>query len=97
MGDEEQNKDLLTALIHLQDEAAFPGERNWGYDGVFPFAVQHSYRGPTGLARFVDAAHRFGLGVLLDVAASRISAEPAATLQTFLAGQPMLMSMICAP
>jgi maltooligosyltrehalose trehalohydrolase len=55
--------------------AAFPGERNWGYDGVFPFAVQESYGGPTGLARFVDAAHRFGLGVVLDVVYNHLGPE----------------------
>ena len=38
--------------------AQFPGERNWGYDGVFPYAVQHSYGGPDGLKRLVDAATR---------------------------------------
>ena len=55
--------------------AAFPGARNWGYDGVFPFAVQHSYGGPDGLARFVDAAHRFGLGVVLDVVYNHMGPE----------------------
>jgi maltooligosyltrehalose trehalohydrolase len=29
--------------------APFPGSRNWGYDGVYPFAVQDSYGGPGGL------------------------------------------------
>ena len=47
--------------------ATFPGNRNWGYDGVFAFAPHPAYGGPEGLARLVDAAHREGLGVILDV------------------------------
>ena len=45
----------------------FPGERNWGYDGVDRFAPSHVYGGPGGLKRFIDAAHAIGLGVILDV------------------------------
>ena len=56
---------------------AFPGERNWGYDGVFPSAVQHSYGGPEALARFVDAAHGRGLAVVLDVVYNHIGPEGA--------------------
>ena len=63
--------DRLAALgvttVELMPVNAFPGERNWGYDGVFPSAVQQSYGGPEALARFVDAAHAEGLGVVLDV------------------------------
>ena len=43
------------------------GERGWGYGGVHQFAVRRAYGGPAGLRRFVDAAHRVGLAVLLDV------------------------------
>ncbi len=46
--------------------AQFPGERSWGYDGVFPFAVQESYGGPEGLQRLIEACHQLGLAVLLD-------------------------------
>jgi maltooligosyltrehalose trehalohydrolase len=67
--------ELGITTIELMPVAAFPGERNWGYDGVFPFAVQESYGGPTGLARFVDAAHRFGLGVVLDVVYNHLGPE----------------------
>ena len=52
--------------------ATFPGERGWGYDGVYLYAPHHAYGGPEGLARFVDAAHRAGLGVLLDVVYNHI-------------------------
>ncbi len=53
--------------VELLPVAAFPGVHGWGYDGVHPFAVHGPYGGPVGLARFVDAAHRAGLAVILDV------------------------------
>ena len=53
--------------VEILPVAAFPGERGWGYDGVFPYAVQNSYGGPDGLKRFVDACHGRGLRVILDV------------------------------
>ncbi|MGA9524513.1 MAG: malto-oligosyltrehalose trehalohydrolase [Myxococcaceae bacterium] len=55
----------ITAL-ELMPLASFPGRRNWGYDGVSLFAPQHSYGGPDGLRRLVDAAHARGLAVLMD-------------------------------
>jgi maltooligosyltrehalose trehalohydrolase len=61
----------LTALgvttVELMPLNEFPGTRNWGYDGVFWSAVQHTYGGPEALARFVDAAHGAGLAVVVDV------------------------------
>lgn len=53
--------------IELMPVAQFPGNRNWGYDGVYPFAVHHDYGGPIGLKRLVNEAHRRGLAVILDV------------------------------
>src|SRR2546423_13068781 len=47
--------------------ATFPGNRGWGYDGVYTSAPHRVYGGPEGLARLVDAAHREGLGVILDL------------------------------
>ncbi|MGA9277590.1 malto-oligosyltrehalose trehalohydrolase [Ilumatobacter sp.] len=71
--------DRLVALgittIEIMPVAAFPGERNWGYDGVFPSATQESYGGPDGLARLVDAAHGHGLAVVLDVVYNHIGPE----------------------
>jgi maltooligosyltrehalose trehalohydrolase len=58
---------LGVTAIELMPIAAFPGQRNWGYDGVDLFAPCQVYGGPQGLDRLVDAAHREGLGVLLDV------------------------------
>ncbi len=52
--------------IELMPVAQFPGGRNWGYDGVYPYAVQSSYGGPNGLRRLVDACHARGLAVILD-------------------------------
>jgi maltooligosyltrehalose trehalohydrolase len=53
--------------IEIMPVAQFPGTRNWGYDGVYPFAVQHSYGGVAGLKRLVNEAHTRGLAVILDV------------------------------
>ncbi|MGC8470938.1 MAG: malto-oligosyltrehalose trehalohydrolase [Acidimicrobiales bacterium] len=55
------------SAIELMPVAAFPGERNWGYDGVFPFAVHAGYGGRAGLARLCTTAHRRGVAVVLDV------------------------------
>ena len=55
--------------------AQFPGGRNWGYDGVFPFAVQNSYGGPEGLKRLIKACHQRGLAVVLDVVYNHLGPE----------------------
>ncbi len=68
-------RELGVTTIEIMPVAAFAGTRNWGYDGVFPFAVQHSYGGPDALARFVDAAHHLGLGVVLDVVYNHMGPE----------------------
>ncbi len=67
--------ELGVTTIELMPVNAFPGRRNWGYDGVFPFATQESYGGPKGLARLVDAAHAHGLGVVLDVVYNHFGPE----------------------
>ncbi|RYZ48491.1 MAG: malto-oligosyltrehalose trehalohydrolase, partial [Sphingobacteriales bacterium] len=53
--------------IELMPVAQFPGRRNWGYDGVFPFAVQESYGGVMGLQQLVNTCHEQGFAVVLDV------------------------------
>src|SRR5215217_8481115 len=63
----EKLRDLGVTAIELMPVATFPGERGWGYDGDYTYAPHPAYGGPTGLARLVDAAHREGLAVLLDV------------------------------
>lgn len=67
--------DLGITAVELMPVAQFAGERNWGYDGVFPFAPQNSYGGPDGLKRLVDACHARGLAVILDVIYSHLGAE----------------------
>lgn len=67
--------DLGVTAIELMPVGQFSGYRNWGYDGVHPFAAQHSYGGPQGLQRLVDAAHEAGLAVLLDVIYNHIGPE----------------------
>ncbi|SIN92689.1 maltooligosyl trehalose hydrolase [Singulisphaera sp. GP187] len=59
--------ELGITAIELMPVGQFPGTRNWGYDGVFPFAPQNSYGGPDALQRLVDACHRLGMAVFLDV------------------------------
>jgi maltooligosyltrehalose trehalohydrolase len=59
--------DLGVTVVELLPLASFPGDRNWGYDGVAPYSVHEAYGGPAALQRFVDAAHAHGLGVCLDV------------------------------
>ncbi|NUR06513.1 MAG: malto-oligosyltrehalose trehalohydrolase [Nocardioidaceae bacterium] len=59
--------DLGVDVVELLPVATFPGRHNWGYDGVAPYSVHDAYGGPPALQRFVDAAHRHGLAVCLDV------------------------------
>ncbi|HEX4605505.1 MAG TPA: malto-oligosyltrehalose trehalohydrolase [Candidatus Angelobacter sp.] len=68
-------KKLGVTVIEIMPVAAFPGTRNWGYDGVSPYAVQASYGGPDGLKRLVNAAHKMGLGVILDVVYNHLGNE----------------------
>ncbi len=66
---------LGVTTVEVMPIAQFPGVRNWGYDGVYPFAVQNSYGGPLALQRFVDAAHHYGLAVALDVVYNHLGPE----------------------
>jgi maltooligosyltrehalose trehalohydrolase len=60
-------RELGVTAVEVMPIATFPGERGWGYDGLYTYAPHPAYGGPNGFARFVDAAHGAGLGVLLDV------------------------------
>lgn len=66
-----QRLDYLLELgintIELMPLGQFPGDRNWGYDGVYPFAIQNSYGGIPGFQRLVNAAHAKGIAVIVDV------------------------------
>lgn len=66
---------LGITTIELMPIAQFPGKRNWGYDGVYPYAVQHSYGGAQGLKTFVNACHQRGLAVILDVVYNHLGPE----------------------
>jgi maltooligosyltrehalose trehalohydrolase len=68
-------RDLGINAIELMPVAQFPGSRNWGYDGVFPFAVQNSYGGIIGLKRLVNEAHAHGIAVILDVVYNHLGPE----------------------
>jgi maltooligosyltrehalose trehalohydrolase len=68
-------KDLGITAIEIMPVGQFPGTRNWGYDGVLPYAVQNSYGGPWGLKRLIDACHRIGLAVVLDVVYNHLGPE----------------------
>jgi maltooligosyltrehalose trehalohydrolase len=67
--------ELGVTTIELLPTWQFSGGRNWGYDGVLPFAVQDTYGGPEGLRRLVDAAHARGLAVWLDVVYNHVGPE----------------------
>jgi maltooligosyltrehalose trehalohydrolase len=77
-------KELGVNAIEIMPVAQFPGDsagadgcayRNWGYDGVFPYAVQHSYGGVEGFKQLVDACHQQGIAVVLDVVYNHLGPE----------------------
>lgn len=59
--------DLGITALELMPIADFPGPRNWGYDGVLPYAPDSAYGTPDALKALVDAAHGLGIQVFLDV------------------------------
>jgi maltooligosyltrehalose trehalohydrolase len=68
-------KSLGITAIEIMPVAEFPGGRNWGYDGAHLYAPQSTYGGPFGLKTLVDACHREGLAVLLDVVYNHLGPE----------------------
>jgi maltooligosyltrehalose trehalohydrolase len=68
-------QDLGVTALEIMPIAQFPGSRNWGYDGVHPFAVQNSYGGPHGFQRLVNACHARGMAVILDVVYNHLGPE----------------------
>ncbi len=67
MGKLEALKDLGVTAIELMPIGDFPGRRNWGYDGVLPYAPDAAYGSPEDLKRLVERAHELGLMMFLDV------------------------------
>jgi maltooligosyltrehalose trehalohydrolase len=68
-------RELGITALELLPVSQFPGARNWGYDGAHLFAPQHSYGGPQGLQRLVDAAHAGGMAVILDLVLNHFGPE----------------------
>ncbi len=66
---------LGVTAIELMPVAQFPGSRNWGYDGVHPYAPQNSYGGTEGLKSLIDACHARRLAVILDVVYNHLGPE----------------------
>ena len=68
-------RELGVTALELMPVAQFPGTRNWGYDGTYPYAPQHSYGGPQGLKALINACHKEGLSVILDVVYNHLGPE----------------------
>lgn len=60
-------KELGITAVEFMPLSDFPGDRNWGYDGVAPFAPARCYGSPDDLRSFVDQAHQLGIAVFVDV------------------------------
>ncbi len=67
--------DLGVTAIELMPVSDFPGGRNWGYDGVLPYAPDSSYGTPEDLKKLVQTAHEKGLMVFLDVVYNHFGPE----------------------
>jgi maltooligosyltrehalose trehalohydrolase len=67
--------DVGFTALELMPVAQFAGERNWGYDGVCPFAAPNTYGGPDALKRLVNACHERGIAVILDVVYNHLGPE----------------------
>ncbi|XWK86156.1 MAG: malto-oligosyltrehalose trehalohydrolase [Phormidium sp.] len=68
-------KELGINAIEIMPVSQFPGDRNWGYDGVYPYAVQDSYGGPNGFKKLINACHLEGISVILDVVYNHLGPE----------------------
>jgi maltooligosyltrehalose trehalohydrolase len=77
-------RELGINAIEIMPISQFPGDthieaslayRNWGYDGVYPFAVQNSYGSPADLKQLVNACHEHGIAVVLDVVYNHFGPE----------------------
>lgn len=68
-------RDLGVTAVEIMPVSQFPGSRNWGYDGVYPYAAQNSYGGPDGLKALVAACHERGMAAVLDVVYNHFGPE----------------------
>jgi maltooligosyltrehalose trehalohydrolase len=76
-------RELGVTAVEVMPVGEFPGRHGWGYDGVYISAAQSSYGGPHGLQKLVDAAHREGLAVILDVVYNHVGASGSQALRAF--------------
>ncbi len=67
--------DLGINAIEIMPVAQFPGNRNWGYDGVDIFAVQNSYGGPEAFKKLINSCHKKVIAVILDVVYNHMGPE----------------------
>ncbi|MFW5831771.1 MAG: malto-oligosyltrehalose trehalohydrolase [Prolixibacteraceae bacterium] len=68
-------KDLGVNTLEILPVSQFSGQRNWGYDGVYPFAVQNSYGGPKKLMELINICHEKGMAVIMDVVYNHFGPE----------------------
>ncbi|MEW6068669.1 MAG: malto-oligosyltrehalose trehalohydrolase [Nitrospirota bacterium] len=68
-------KDIGINAIEIMPVAQFPGDRNWGYDGTYIFAVQNSYGGHDELKRLINECHKKGMAVILDLVYNHLGPE----------------------
>jgi maltooligosyltrehalose trehalohydrolase len=68
-------KELGINAVEIMPVGQFPGGRNWGYDGTYPYAPQNTYGGPHGLKSLVDACHINDIAVILDVVYNHLGPE----------------------
>ena len=68
-------EELGINTIELMPVSQFPGGRNWGYDGIYPFAAQNSYGGVEGLKKLIDACHGRDFSIILDVVYNHLGPE----------------------
>lgn len=61
--------------IELMPISQFPGNRNWGYDGVLPYSVQNSYGTPEQFKQLIDVCHQRGIAVILDMVYNHLGPE----------------------
>ncbi|MBD1859900.1 MULTISPECIES: malto-oligosyltrehalose trehalohydrolase [Leptolyngbya] len=70
-------KELGVSAIEIMPISQFPGDRNWGYDGTYPYAIQNSYGDANSLKKLVNACHQHGISVVLDVVYNHFGPEGA--------------------
>jgi maltooligosyltrehalose trehalohydrolase len=68
-------KELGVTAIEIMPVSQFSGNRNWGYDGVYPYAVQASYGGPAAFKTFINACHQQEMAEVLDVVYNHLGPE----------------------